>query len=62
NNTESSSSQSFPSSAAQTPKLQKPDYIPGDEILKELKEIEMKLNELEHDGVELEKQLRQCEE
>lgn len=42
--------------------LLKPDYIPRDEILRELKEIETRLNELEQKGVDLEKQLRQCEE
>ncbi|XP_060754554.1 protein-methionine sulfoxide oxidase mical2b [Neoarius graeffei] len=58
-NVESRTSDS--NSSSTTPKL-KPDYIPRDEILKELKEIEVKLNELEKKGVELEKRLRQCEE
>ncbi|XP_065110317.1 protein-methionine sulfoxide oxidase mical2b [Paramisgurnus dabryanus] len=49
-------------SGTESHKLQKPDHIPKDQILKELKEIEMNLNELEKTGVELEKQLRQCDE
>ncbi|XP_051560756.1 MICAL-like protein 2 isoform X2 [Myxocyprinus asiaticus] len=49
-------------SGTETHKLHKPDYIPKEEIMKELKEIEMNLNELEKRGVELEKQLRQCDE
>ncbi|XP_043097709.1 protein-methionine sulfoxide oxidase mical2b isoform X2 [Puntigrus tetrazona] len=43
-------------------KLHKPGYIPKEDIQKELKEIEMNMNELEKRGVELEKQLRQCDE
>uniref|UniRef100_A0A671LGV5 MICAL-like protein 2 n=1 Tax=Sinocyclocheilus anshuiensis TaxID=1608454 RepID=A0A671LGV5_9TELE len=39
-----------------------PGYIPKEGIQKELKEIEMNMNELEKRGVELEKQLRQCDE
>ncbi|KAA0722558.1 MICAL-like protein 2 [Triplophysa tibetana] len=50
------------SSGTETHKLHKPDHIPKEEILKELKEIEMNLNELEKRGVELEKELRQSDE
>ncbi|XP_056592003.1 protein-methionine sulfoxide oxidase mical2b [Triplophysa dalaica] len=50
------------SSGTETHKLHKPDHIPKEEILKELKEIEMNLNQLEKRGVELEKELRQSDE
>ncbi|XP_061576268.1 protein-methionine sulfoxide oxidase mical2b isoform X2 [Cololabis saira] len=40
----------------------KPDYIPKEEILKELDEIEDNVNELEKRGVELEMKLRSREE
>ncbi|XP_062386992.1 MICAL-like protein 2a [Sardina pilchardus] len=40
----------------------KTHHIPMDEIVKELGEIEENLNELEREGVDLEKRLRSCEE
>ncbi|XP_076004017.1 protein-methionine sulfoxide oxidase mical2b isoform X2 [Genypterus blacodes] len=40
----------------------KPDFIPKDDIIKELKQIEDNLNELEKRGVELEVKLRHSEE
>lgn len=40
----------------------KPGYIPKEDIIKELEEIEHNLNELEKRGVELEVKLRKCEE
>lgn len=40
----------------------KPDYIPKEDITKELEEIEQNLNELEKRGVDLEVKLRKCEE
>ncbi|XP_066545297.1 MICAL-like protein 2 [Amia ocellicauda] len=48
-------------SEVKSPKA-KQDYIPQEEILRELEEIEEHLNELEKKGVEMEKQLRSCEE
>ncbi|XP_051982260.1 protein-methionine sulfoxide oxidase mical2b [Xyrauchen texanus] len=65
NSKDSSSSSSISSvspSRTEAHKLHKPDYIPKDELTKELKEIEMNMNEMEKSGVELEKQLRQCDE
>ncbi|TVI49823.1 MICAL-like protein 2 [Bagarius yarrelli] len=61
-NTHPSDSKEGVSSTSPSQKQSKADYIPREEILRELKEIEMKLNDLEKTGVELEKQLRQCEE
>ncbi|XP_051744974.1 protein-methionine sulfoxide oxidase mical2b isoform X2 [Ctenopharyngodon idella] len=49
-------------SGTETHKSHKPGYIPKEDIQKELKEIEMNMNELQKRGVELEKQLRQCDE
>lgn len=43
-------------------KKMKPDYIPKEDITKELEEIEQNLNELEKRGVDLEVKLRKCEE
>ncbi|XP_056144352.1 MICAL-like protein 2a [Lampris incognitus] len=40
----------------------KSHHIPVDQIVKELNDIEMKLSNLEKEGVELEKKLRSCEE
>ncbi|KAM8842018.1 LOW QUALITY PROTEIN: MICAL-like protein 2 [Synchiropus picturatus] len=40
----------------------KPSHVPKEEILRELQQIEDSLNELEREGVELEKKLRSSEE
>lgn len=49
-------------SGTATHKSHKPGYIPKEDIQKELKEIEMNMNELQKRGVDLEKQLRQSDE
>eukprot|EP00063_Salmo_salar_P010791 XP_013985626.1 PREDICTED: MICAL-like protein 2 [Salmo salar] len=58
----SSTTANGPNTDTNTPKPGKPDYIPKEELLRELQEIEDSVNELERKGVDLEKQLRSCEE
>ncbi|XP_061089154.1 protein-methionine sulfoxide oxidase mical2b isoform X2 [Conger conger] len=60
-NGKGSSSTNAPQPEVKSPKT-KPDYIPKEEIMKELDEIENSLNELEKTGIQLEKQLRRSEE
>lgn len=40
----------------------KPGYIPKEDILKELQQIDDLLTQLEQEGVQLETRLRRCEE
>ncbi|KAL1005156.1 hypothetical protein UPYG_G00055310 [Umbra pygmaea] len=51
-----------PKPETQSLKPIKPDYIPKEDILRELQDIENSVTELERTGVELEKKLRRCEE
>ncbi|KAJ8246116.1 hypothetical protein GJAV_G00263810 [Gymnothorax javanicus] len=60
-NGKGSSSNNASQPEVKSPKT-KPDFIPKEEILKELDDIEHNLNELEKRGIELEKQLRRSED
>ncbi|XP_053132798.1 MICAL-like protein 2 isoform X3 [Hemicordylus capensis] len=53
--------QNLPNSQLVSPSKLRPDYVPEEEIQKEVQQIERDLDELEHKGVEMEKQLRGCE-
>uniref|UniRef100_A0A670JYU9 MICAL like 2 n=1 Tax=Podarcis muralis TaxID=64176 RepID=A0A670JYU9_PODMU len=54
--------QALPGTAVFFPPFQcHPDYIPEEEIQKEVRQIEKDLDKLELKGVEMEKQLRNCE-
>ncbi|XP_019397603.1 PREDICTED: MICAL-like protein 2 isoform X1 [Crocodylus porosus] len=53
--------QSFPENEPVSPTKLHPDYIPEEEIQEKVRDIEKQLDELEQQGVDLEKQLRSCE-
>ncbi|KYO30689.1 MICAL-like protein 2 [Alligator mississippiensis] len=53
--------QSFPANEPVSPTKLHPDYIPEEEIQGKVRDIEKQLDELEQQGVDLEKQLRGCE-
>ncbi|XP_072838926.2 MICAL-like protein 2 isoform X2 [Pogona vitticeps] len=50
-----------PSSQTLSPSKHRPDYIPEEEIQKEVQQIEKDLDKLELKGVDMEKDLRTCE-
>ncbi|XP_035262897.1 protein-methionine sulfoxide oxidase mical2b [Anguilla anguilla] len=60
-NEKGSSSTNASQPEVKSPKA-KPDFIPKEEIMKELEDIENSLNELEKKGIDLEKQLRRSEQ
>ncbi|KAJ7305959.1 hypothetical protein JRQ81_010325 [Phrynocephalus forsythii] len=53
--------QKHPGSRTKSSPKHRPDYIPEDEIQKEVRQIERDLDKLELEGVDMEKQLRTCE-
>ncbi|XP_062820221.1 MICAL-like protein 2 [Anolis carolinensis] len=54
-------SQKHPSRQVVSPSKRHPEYIPEEKIQTEVRQIEKELDRLEHQGVDLEKQLRGCE-